>query len=162
MPIPLELLAPTDDDWQFFLDVGGWMSSQALHMNEGRFDCSEWSEFLPPLDLHLAVMTHFMGTWENSGSFTNEVQGWDVDRSFVTAALEAFGCHVASSLWPEAMATELAIDQIYSTDVDSLPPELNDRRESINEMANDDVTYKKLSDFIRQHRDEFACWHQES
>lgn len=118
------------------------------------FDPDVWSTALAQLDYHLAMLVHFMGTWENSGSFVYNTHCWSDQEARVKAALVAFGCEKTANLFRAAAELDRQIE-LHLESEDNASPELEARREQMNETANEDVSYEKLATFIREHHTEF-------
>ena len=114
----------------------------------------DWEAVLNPLELHFAVLMHFMGSWENSGSFVYAAEGWQHLADRVKSALAAFECDKAAGLFDAAAAISVEIGETYAADMD-ITPEQGARRTQLNREADADVTYAKLAAFLRAHADEF-------
>jgi hypothetical protein len=97
---------------------------------------------------------HFLGTWENSGSFVNEAGGWWPDEKRVKEALFAFHCGKTAKMFDEAAELGMQIANRYDSDQD-ITPEQEAQRKKINRKAEEDVSYEKLAAFIREHQGKF-------
>jgi hypothetical protein len=100
------------------------------------------------------MLVHFLGTWEGSGSFVNEAENWWDEHVRVKKALIAFGCETTAVLFDEAAELGMQIANRYDSDQE-ITPEQSARREEMNRIANEDVSYEKLAAFIRQHHHKF-------
>jgi hypothetical protein len=153
MPLPAHVLthsAPMD----VVYSAGEIIDQYAESMSGTAFDPDIWEEKLGKWDFHLAMLVHFLGTWEGSGSFVNEADDWRDQEGRIKSSLVAFGCERAAQLFDEAAELSFRIGERCNSDKD-ISPEQATRREEINREANEDVSYEKLANFLRAHRDRF-------
>lgn len=148
MTIPDDLWAITEDE-RFFRKVGIWLDGEAKKLTGCGYDLDVWQAQMPTLIFHLVVLSHFLGTWENSGSFVNEAVGWGYQKTRVKEALEAFGCETTSALFDSAAQLGRLIENQYDSGQD-ITDEQATRRDEINRTAEEDVSYEKLAAFIRK------------
>ena len=110
---------------------------------------------------HLAIMTQFMGTWENSGSFMHQASCWSDALEEVEPALNFFGCTETVSLLRQALALSEQIDEVEDSDlddeaVDARVSELLEAGNELDRLACKDTPYEKLVAVIRSKVGEFG------
>lgn len=153
MALPAHALAG-DDAMGIAYGVGSLLDEYAKSRSGVDFDPDAWEAVLEPLELHYAVLIHFMGGWENSGSFAYAAECWRDMAERVKGALVVFGCERAAELFDAAAAISVEIGDTYAADID-ITPEQGDRRVQLNREADADVPYAKLAAFLRAHAGEF-------
>ena len=153
MALPEHILV-VEDPTRLFSLVSSLMDQYAESQSGVAFDPDAWEAALAPLDFQLTMIDHFLGTWEGSGSFVNEARGWWDEQERIKKSLVAFGCEQTAEMFDEAAELGMQIATRYDSDQD-ITPEQAERREQLNQLANEDVSCVKLASFIREHQHEF-------